>query len=107
HEPALSRDIMSERNGIGFIDGVVGRLRSAWRDIADQARIRRTQAPTTPELSNDDMQRLREQLRACLDGRGGEVAARSRAAELGRTYLQLNRDGRERFLRLLAEEFDV
>src|SRR5438874_188176 len=44
---------------------------------------------------------------SCLDGRGGEVTARARAAELGRTYLALNPGGRERFLRLLASEFDT
>jgi len=97
---------MSERNGIGFLDGVVGRLRSAWHDIAEQARNVLTSAPAAPELSGDGLQRLREQLRACLDGRGGEVAARARAADLGRTYLSLNADGRERFLRLAAAEFD-
>src|SRR5215831_742226 len=44
---------------------------------------------------------------SCLDGRGGEVSARARAADLGRTYLALDAAGRERFLRLLAGEFDV
>jgi malonyl-CoA decarboxylase len=100
---------MSERSSVGFFDTVVdrtiGRLRAAWRDIAGQTRSQGT--PTRPELTTDDMERVREQLRACLAGRGGEVAARGRAAELGRTYLGLNADGRERFLRLLADEFDV
>ena len=99
---------MSERSGLGFLDGVVdrtfGRLRAAWRDIAGQSR---PSAPAGPELADGDIVRAREQLRACLDGRGGEVEARARAAELGRTYLALNERGRERFLRLLAEEFDV
>ena len=44
---------------------------------------------------------------SCLDGRGGEVTARARAADLGRTYLSLDAEGRERFLQLLAGEFDV
>ncbi len=101
---------MSERSSIGFLDGVVdrtlARLRAAWRDIAVSAR-RAPGGPPRPELAADDMQRLREQLRACLEGRGGEVAARARAADLGRTYLALNATGRQRFLRVLAEEFDV
>ena len=100
---------MSERSGVGFFDTVVdrtiGRLRAAWRDIAGQTRG--AAPPMRPELTSDDMERVREQLRACLEGRGGEVAARARAAELGRTYLGLNAEGRERFLRLLADEFDV
>ncbi len=102
---------MSERSSVGFFDTVVdrtiGRLRSAWRDIARQARGTGAAQPTRPELTTDDMERVRQQLRACLEARGGEVAARARAAELGRTYLGLNGDGRKRFLRLLADEFDV
>ncbi|MDJ0950556.1 MAG: malonyl-CoA decarboxylase [Alphaproteobacteria bacterium] len=43
----------------------------------------------------------------CLDGRGGEVSARARAASLGRIYLELNPEGRERFLRILAVDFAV
>ena len=46
-------------------------------------------------------------MRSCLEARGGEVSARSRAATLGRTYLELDRKGRERFLKVLAEDFDV
>jgi malonyl-CoA decarboxylase len=99
---------MSDRTG--FLDGVVDRtldnlrsLRLAWRDIASSAR---TAAPR-PELPRDDVERLRQRLRDCLEGRGGEVAARARAADLGRTYLALNDTGRERFLSVLASEFDI
>ncbi len=46
-------------------------------------------------------------MRDCLDARGGEVSARARAAALGQTYLALSAAGRERFLQLLANEFDI
>ena len=99
---------MSERSG--FLDTVFDKtlhnLRTAWRDIAESARSA-IGAPLRPELSGEDSERLREQMRNCLEGRGGEVSARGRAADLGRTYLALNAIGRERFLRLLAESFDV
>ncbi len=102
---------MSERNS--FLDTVVDRtlgnlrsLRTAWRDIAAQARGAISGAPR-PELSRDDAERLRKQLRDCLDDRGGVVRSRARAADLGRTYLALNGTGRERFLKLLAAEFDI
>jgi len=101
---------MSERAPAGFLDGVFDRtlanLRSAWREIALSARGVLTGAPR-PDLPVDDVARLREQMLSCLDGRGGEVTARARAAELGRSYLALNPAGRERFLRLLATEFDT
>src|ERR1700731_2700100 len=101
---------MPDRAPAGFLDGVFDRtlanLRSAWREIAGSARGVLSGAPR-PDLPEDDAARLRQQMLSCLDGRGGEVTARARAAELGRTYLALNDSGRLRFLRLLAEEFDT
>jgi len=101
---------MSDRAPGGFLDGVFDRtlanLRGAWREIALSARGVLSGAPR-PDLPEDDVARLRQQMLSCLDGRGGEVTARARAAELGRTYLALNEAGRGRFLRLLASEFDT
>ena len=101
---------MSDRAPAGFLDSVFDRtlanLRGAWREIAMSARGVLSGAPR-PDLPEDDVARLRQQMLSCLDGRGGEVTARARAAELGRTYLALNPGGRERFLRLLASEFDT
>ncbi|HTT79504.1 MAG TPA: malonyl-CoA decarboxylase family protein [Stellaceae bacterium] len=101
---------MSDRATTGFLDGGLGRtlanLRSAWREIALSARGVLSGAPR-PDLPEDDIARLRLQMLNCLDGRGGEVTARARAAALGRSFLALNAAGRERFLRLLAEEFDT
>jgi malonyl-CoA decarboxylase len=101
---------MSDRAPAGILDGVIDRtlanLRSAWREIALSARGVRSGAPR-PELPDDDAAKLRQQMLSCLDGRGGEVTARARAAQLGRSFLALNGAGRERFLRLLAEEFDT
>src|SRR5579883_1255131 len=100
---------MSERSA-GFFDGMFDRtllnLRRAWRDIAESARSAMG-APLRPDLPREDRERLREQMRTCLDGRGGEVSARARAAELGRSYLALSATGRKWFLRVLAESFDL
>jgi malonyl-CoA decarboxylase len=60
----------------------------------------------SPDLSSqDDADRLRDQMTACLEARGGEVSARGRAAALGRTYLELDDEGRRRFLQIVAEGF--
>jgi malonyl-CoA decarboxylase len=90
----------------GFVDRTLANLRNAWREIAASARIGRT-GTLRPDLPEDDAARLRRQMLACLDPLGGEVTARARAAALGRSYLALNRGGRERFLHILAEEFDT
>lgn len=57
------------------------------------------------DLTDRDVDRLRVQLRECADGQGGEVSARVRAAQLAETYLKLNDEGRQRFLKLIALEF--
>lgn len=58
-------------------------------------------------LPQSDFGKVRKKIDACLEGKGGEVSARARAAELGEAYLVLNANGRRRFLTLLAEEYDV
>lgn len=62
-------------------------------------------ASAKPALGARERERLLEQLRECAEGLGGEVSARSRAARLGHSYLQLADAGRHEFLRLLALEF--
>jgi len=78
---------MSERASIGFYDTVVdrtlGKLRNVWREIASSTRGVLAGAPR-PDLPEDDAQRLRQQMQSCLDGSGGEVSARARAAQHGR-----------------------
>ncbi|HTQ33924.1 MAG TPA: malonyl-CoA decarboxylase [Stellaceae bacterium] len=101
---------MSERASTGLYDTVVdrtlGKLRNMWREIATSTRGVLSGVPRA-DLPDDDVQRLRQQMHSCLDGSGGEVSARARAAELGRTYLALNQAGRERFLHVMAEDFDI
>ena len=49
--------------------------------------------------------RIRQQLKECADGLGGEVSTRLRAARLAETYLGLDDAGRIAFLRMIAVEF--
>jgi malonyl-CoA decarboxylase len=97
---------MTDRSS--FLDGVydftLGNLRTLkarWRDFAGE------RAALPAILTDGDADKLRRQMQDCLEARGGEVSARARAAALGQTYLALPTEGRARFLRLLAEEFDI
>jgi len=60
-----------------------------------------------PDLTDENLEWVRTHIQACLDARGGEVSARARAARLGELYLELNATGRERFLNLIATDYDV
>jgi malonyl-CoA decarboxylase len=100
------RDPAPTRFFEGVFDRTLTNLRSAWREIAESARGVLA-GSARPETFGGDTDQLRQQMLSCLDGRGGEVTARARAADLGRSYLSLDAQGRERFLQLLAGEFDV
>jgi malonyl-CoA decarboxylase len=78
---------------------------TGWRDAAASAResILRSRADSDNRKSS---QRLLDQMRTCLEARGGEVAGRARAAALGKQYLESDDVGREQFFRQLAT-FDV
>ncbi|MGK7866768.1 malonyl-CoA decarboxylase [Falsiroseomonas sp. E2-1-a20] len=72
----------------GFIDRALRRVTSLWRDIASSA--------------PGEGEGIATQMRACLDARGGEVSARSRAARLAQSYLAGDHAQRGEFLRALA-----
>jgi malonyl-CoA decarboxylase len=73
----------------GLFDRALRRVASLWRDMADR-------------VSGAEEDSIEAQMRACLNGRGGEVSARNRAAKLAQAYLALNEEGRLGFLRSLA-----
>ena len=85
----------------GFFARTLASLREVWDDLAGTERV----SALKPDLNDRDLSTVRKQMAACLEGKGGEVSARQRAAALGQAYLSLSRDGRRRFLLLLAEEF--
>src|SRR5258708_32579223 len=91
-----------------LIDRTLRNLRDAWRDISTTARGAIGAAGSVaPALPDSDLDELRRQINDCLEARGGEVSARARAAALGRLYLGLNPEGRKRFRKPIAEEFDA
>jgi malonyl-CoA decarboxylase len=91
-----------------FLNRTLRNLREAWREVADSARgVIAPPGPVAPNLPDEDLERVRAQMRECLEARGGEVSGRARAAELGRLYLGLDQSGRQRFLKLLAAGFDI
>jgi malonyl-CoA decarboxylase len=89
---------------------LVGRALGRWgrmvREIAAGARLPFL-GGDDPDLSADQAERLRAQVRECLEARGGEVLARAQAASIAAVYLGLSPTGRARFFDILAGEFGV
>ena len=76
------------------VNSLIGKFRSLMRASGERS-----------ALTARGVERLRSQLRECAAGLGGEVSARTRAARLAETYLGLNDEGRQQFLKLIALEF--
>ena len=76
-----------------MVDGLVQRLRSI------------VGAGATASVGPKQLDQWRRQLAECAEARGGEVSARTRAAALAQTYLELDDGGRHAFLRLISLEF--
>ena len=78
---------------------------SAWKGVSVQFSGKRLELSSY--LHVDEHEPLRAKIADCLEGKGGEVSARSRAAELGKAYLGLNDEGRHKYLQLLINEFGI
>jgi malonyl-CoA decarboxylase len=77
-----------------------------WRDLPPQHDLLE-KLSLDPDLNDADEKVLLAWMDACLKDNGGEVAARTRAAELGVRFLELNDVGRVRFLALMADNYAV
>jgi malonyl-CoA decarboxylase len=73
-------------------------LRRTWQRIAGSS----TSDSSSGGLSRRQIAELEAHMHECIAQAGGEVSARSQAAELGQTYLGLDRTGRRDFLALMA-----
>tara|TARA_E500000318_G_scaffold30322_2_gene30085 strand:- start:79 stop:1497 length:1419 start_codon:yes stop_codon:yes gene_type:complete len=89
-----------------FIDRTLTNLRQAWSGLSDSTRHMLSGLPR-PDLPDEDLERVRQQMENCLTVRADEVSARARAADLGRMYLALEPAGQLRFLKLLAENYGI
>jgi malonyl-CoA decarboxylase len=89
---------------------LVGRALSRWtraiREIAASARLP-FRTGDDPDLGADHAEKLRAEMRACLEARGGEALARAQAAGIASAYIGLSPTGRARFFEILATEFGI
>jgi malonyl-CoA decarboxylase len=74
---------------VGMFGRALRRVGALWRDMA-------------ASVSWSAGESIEDQLRACLEAKGGEVSARSRAAHLAEAYLEADAEGRRGFLVALA-----
>jgi len=102
---AESQAIIPETHDVATPSFLHRTLRGAWRAIAGVARGK--SPDIAPDLPPGNIPRLRKQIRECVEVRGGEVSTRARAPALGATYLSHTKDGRRRFLEVLADKTEL
>ncbi len=78
---------------------------SAWKGVSGQFSGKRLDL--SPYLHANEITPLNVKIAECLEGKGGEVSARARAAELGKAYLGMNDEGRSKFLKLLISDHSI
>lgn len=78
----------------------------AWEKIKGVTR-RVVTGKISPDLSGGDEERIKKKISKCIYAKGSQIYGRSRAVELGKIYLNLSTKGREKFMIILAREFDV
>lgn len=97
---------MTQSDSKSLLDRTLRHARVAWQRIAG-GEYDAEAASLRPDLPADDAEKIRKQMRECLESRGGEVSARAKAAALGRVYMALDDGGKRNFLEILGSDFDV
>jgi malonyl-CoA decarboxylase len=87
-----------------MINQTLSNLRTVWQHLNI---LKPDELNVHTDLPENDVEKVREQMRICLAGKGGDVSARAQAAKLGEAYLCLSDTGRFRFLTILADDFGV
>lgn len=80
------------------VDRALAQFGRAWRGFTGGADV---------HSGKTSVARLRSLVEECLEGKGGEVAARARATILAREYLTCSAAAKRSFLELLAGEFGI
>ncbi len=97
---------MAQADETSFFERTLSNLAGAWRDVATSAARSVGLSPADRRAARSE-KALKALMGECLEARGGEVSARMRAAELGKSYLELDPQGQRRFLEILARDFAV
>ncbi len=85
----------------------ISRLKELWQSFPLTSGDETTQYLANQDLDGSSIDVLRGEMHFCLNKSVGEMATRKQAVQIARQYLELTELGKERFLTLLAEDFDL
>ena len=85
----------------------LSRLKELWKSFPLVTEDSQIQQQANIDLQSDSLAVLRQEISFRLNQSVGEMATRKQAVLIARQYLELSPLGKERFLTLLAEDFDL
>ena len=97
---------MANPSKTNLIDKTIANIWKAWDELSSSTAHYISGKPR-PDLPQDDLVKVMAEVADCIKGKSDEASLRARAAAIGKTYLELNEDGRSKFLRALAADFGV
>lgn len=89
-----------------FSRRTINAMLKTWRKIKNLTRLAMT-GRVAPDLTETDEVYIKKLIHECVYAKGGEVSSRARSVELGKIYLGLSREGRHKFMKILAYGFDI
>ncbi len=95
-----------DKSFAGFSSGTIDEILKVWEKIKSIT-WRAVSGKIDPDLSGADEERIKKKISECVFAKGGEISSRTRSVELGKIYLNLSEKGREKFMKILAREFDI
>ncbi len=84
---------------------LISNLLTAWKGLSSPFSGKRLEL--SAYLHEEEVLPLQDKIKDCLESKGGQVSARARAAELGKAYLNLNEEGKAKYLGILASQYSV
>lgn len=95
-----------EKSLAAFSRRTMDDILKTWKKIVSKTRFRVT-GKVAPDLYGADEDHIKRKIHECVFAAAGEVSGRSRAIELGKVYLGLSKEGRRKFMKVLARDFDL
>ncbi|MBC8342976.1 MAG: malonyl-CoA decarboxylase family protein [Bacteroidetes bacterium] len=96
-----SEEIKIEQSIEGISQATIDKITKAWLESG------KVPFHINPSLNKDDEEAIKNLARICIEETGGEISNQSRVVHLGMIYINLNSEGKARFLRILARDFDI
>lgn len=85
----------------GISRRTIEKIISAWHESGNAPPVIR------PDLPEEDVLRLIGLMTDCIKEEGGEISRQAKVVHLGLIYIKLSKKGKERFLKILTQRFDV